>query len=288
MVLPEVRHSQPQHHRSGVHSLLRGGKGPSLENAILAGTPVLGYPNTPIVDGFGRRAKSVANEQIPAEEPPYRTPFSLSTTTGATGFGSTEDLEEMGLSRNGLRSLRRRLQGFVWGCKLGVEGELNYKEKTGALSRCLVPEEVTGALRTVHDTFPPAQLYSARLTGSVGPSVGETLPDVESVVVLASVLGPAVILETKAHPEATSVRYGWHGLCRPIQPTVQDNWSQIHIGSCGLLFQIFDYKRLRRCGSEVSDAMLLENAVPVFGWPCLCYCDNGSHFTGSEVMNMSN
>jgi len=130
MVLPEARYSQPQHHRSRVHSLLRWSKEPCLGNAILARISVLGYPNTSIVDGFGGCTKSVANEQIPIKELPYRASFPLSATIGATG---TDDYtphpregQPLGHTHQAIaepsdRNVEEEMDWLKWICDLDIE-----------------------------------------------------------------------------------------------------------------------------------------------------------------------
>jgi len=81
---------------------------------------VLGYPNTSIVDGLGECIKSVANEQIPMKESPYRASLSLSAATSTTGAN-----EYTPYSREG-QPLRHAYQAVAEPSDRDVEEEMDW------------------------------------------------------------------------------------------------------------------------------------------------------------------
>jgi len=92
MVFTPPGHSEPEHYRGGIHSMLRGCQGSSLGAGILLGDSSPRPRTAAAMDGLGRSNELVQNEPIPETEPPHRTSVPLPPAASS----STEDADFMG------------------------------------------------------------------------------------------------------------------------------------------------------------------------------------------------
>jgi len=73
----------PQYNRGGIRGRLRRGQGPSLGEAILRGTPALGY-NAYVMDVLGGSKEPMPNYEVSKEESPHRAQISLTPAASPT------------------------------------------------------------------------------------------------------------------------------------------------------------------------------------------------------------
>ncbi len=203
--------------------------------------------------------------------------------------GGEEAMNELGLSRNRKKYLRKRAQSYVWP-EPHEPQILKFIEATGARSTCLIEEEIPRFLHAAHEDhghFASALTLDFLMGRAYWPT---RVKDVHAWCQSchSCQLRAKKPIKMKAQPiiHFEPMSMGGMDWIGPISPPCSITGARYILLYLDYFTRFVWAKAYLRHGAiEVID--LFDNHLtPIFGWPWGVYSDNGSHFVNREVRRM--